>query len=73
MHHNRKNFMKSHYSKMHANSTCKLLLNDEIREKIINGTLDDNNCCNEDTKKFQNLMQEKRKKLRTKHNLLIEG
>ena len=52
---------------------CKLFPNDEIREKIFNGTLDENDCDNEDARTFLNLLQDKGTNRRTKHNPLTEG
>ena len=58
---------------MHANAMRKLLLNDEIRQNRFNGVLDENDCDNEDTRQFINMMQDKGVNRRTKNNPLIEG
>ena len=57
---------------MCTNSTYKLLPNDEIREKIFNGTLDENDYDNEDTRNFKSAIR-KGTNRRNKLNLLIEG
>ena len=50
--HNKKHFKKAHSSKIHNNQICELLLNNSIRDNIFNGALNENNCGDEDVRKF---------------------
>ena len=49
---NRKHFKKACSYEIYNNQTCELLPNNSIRDKISNGTLEENDCEDEDIRKF---------------------
>ena len=50
--HNRKHLKKACSSKIYNNQTFELFPNNSIRDNIFNGALNENNCGDEDVRKF---------------------
>ena len=66
--HNTRHFKKLHSSKIYNDPTHELLPNNTVRDKIFNGTLDENDYEDEDVRHFLKLLQDKESSKRTNHS-----
>ena len=69
---NRNHFKKAHSSKIYNQSIYESLPNKVMREKMFSRNLDENDCGDEDVRKFLNLLQDKYCNRRTHHCSLTE-